>query len=229
MKKKAVIILSGGLDSATVLALAVENGYECYALTFNYGQRLKLEIEASKILCKEFPVKEHKIIELNLNEFKGSALTDISIDVPVGDHSVEEIPITYVPARNTVFLSIALAWAEVLMANDIFIGVNAIDYSGYPDCRPEFIDAFTKMANLATKFGVESGSINIQTPLINLSKSEIINLGRKLGINYRLTLSCYQPDQNGAACGLCSSCEQRREGFKQSGVEDPTIYQQKAV
>ena len=223
MDKKAVIILSGGLDSATILAMAAANGYECYALTFDYGQRLKLEIAASKKLSKMFCVKEHKIFKLDLNEFKGSALTDPSIEVPI-DHSTNEIPITYVPARNTVFLSIALAWAEVLKAIDIFIGVNAVDYSGYPDCRPEYIDAFSKMANFATKFGIESGGINIQTPLINLSKSQIIELGLELGIDYSITLSCYQPDQNGAACRVCSSCIQRKEGFLHLGVKDPTVY-----
>lgn len=225
MKKKAVIVLSGGLDSTTCLAIAKQQGYECYALTFNYGQRLYFELAASKVICEKMTVAEHKIINIDLNEFKGSALTDMSLDVPLGHTEDGSIPITYVPARNTVFLSIALAWAEVLGAFDIFIGVNSVDYANYPDCRLEYIQAFEKMANLGTRAGIEDGNVKINTPLINLTKAEIIKLGHKLGVNYRLTLSCYQPDENGSACGICSSCILRKQGFAKAGISDPTVYQ----
>ncbi len=221
MSKKAVVLVSGGLDSATVLAQAVADGYECYALAFDYGQRHRAELQAAKRVA-ETGAKEFKVIELNLRSIGGSALTDSAIDVP--EHGGEGIPVTYVPARNTVFLSIALGWAEVLDASDIFIGVNAVDYSGYPDCRPDFIAAFETLANLATKAGVEGHALKIHSPLINLSKAEIIQLGTRLGVDYGLTVSCYQADEQGRACGHCDSCHLRREGFDQAGVLDPTRY-----
>ena len=221
--KKAVILVSGGLDSATVLAYAKEQGYECYALSFDYGQRHNSELTAASQLAKEYDVIEHKIMPLGMGELGGSALTDSNIDVPTEES--EGIPITYVPARNTVFLSIALGWAEVIGALDIFIGVNAVDYSGYPDCRPEFIEAFEKLANLATKVGVEEGGIKIHTPLINITKAEIIELGSSLGVDYSKTVSCYQADSNGKACGVCESCSLRKQGFKEASIKDPTHYQ----
>ncbi len=224
--KKAVVLLSGGLDSATVLAMARADGYECYALSFDYGQRHRCEVQAAQHLSESMGVREHRLFDLNLRQFGGSALTDDDIAVPdaTTDSGVDEIPVTYVPARNTVFLSLALAWAEVLGARDIFIGVNAVDYSGYPDCRPEFIDAFQKMANLATKEGVEGEGFRINTPLISLTKAEIIRQGSALGVDYGLTVSCYNPDEDGRACGLCDSCSLRREGFSAAEVEDPTHY-----
>lgn len=225
--KKAVVLLSGGLDSATVLAMARVEGYQCYALSFDYGQRHSAELNAAKKVAETFGAIEHQVLHLDLNKFGGSALTDTSIDVPTAqDDSVSEgIPVTYVPARNTIFLSMALAWAEVLEADDIFIGVNAVDYSGYPDCRPEFIKAYEVMANLATKVGVEGYQLKIHTPLIDLSKAQIIRQGINNGVDYSLTISCYAADAQGKACGKCDSCQLRRKGFEDAGVEDPTAYQ----
>lgn len=220
---KAIVLLSGGLDSATTLAIAKSQGYACYALSFDYGQRHRLELEAADKVAKHLGVIEHKLIHLNLDSIGGSALTDSHIDVPVTGVSADKIPVTYVPARNTVFLSLGLAWAEVLSASHLFIGVNAVDYSGYPDCRPEFITAFEKMANLATKAGVEGHPLQIHTPLINLSKAEIIEEGLRLGVDYSLTVSCYQPNQ-AYACGVCDACRLRAEGFRALGVVDPTQY-----
>ena len=221
--KKAVVLVSGGLDSATCLAIAKSQGYCCYAISFDYGQRSKSELNAAKKVAVAAEVVEHKIVELNIGELGGSALTDENIEVP--EDAAESIPDTYVPARNTVFLSFALAWAEVLSANSIFIGVNALDYSGYPDCRPEFIAAFQKLVNLATKTGVQGGRISVETPLIDLSKAEIIKSGVNLGIDYAYTVSCYQADDRGAACGKCDSCRFRMQGFAAAGVADPTQYQ----
>lgn len=218
----AVVLLSGGLDSATALAMAVERGFNCYVLSFDYGQRSQTELIAAKKIAADLNVKEHRVVRLHLEDFGGSALTDNSIDVP--DHEEEGIPVTYVPARNTVFMSLALAWAEVLHAQHIFIGVNAVDYSGYPDCRPEYIAAFEQMANLATKTGVEGERLTIETPLINLTKAEIISEGTRLGVNYGLTVSCYQADDDGRACGVCDSCRLRAKGFEDAGVADPTRY-----
>ncbi|MDH5407932.1 MAG: 7-cyano-7-deazaguanine synthase QueC [Gammaproteobacteria bacterium] len=220
--KKAVVLVSGGLDSATTLALAQEQGFACYALSFDYGQRHRCELDSAIKIALANHVVEHKQVKLNLNDIGGSALTDQTIDVP--HQASEGIPVTYVPARNTVFLSIALGWAEVLGAQDIFIGVNAVDYSGYPDCRPEFIDAFARLANLATRAGVEGGNFNINTPLINLSKAEIIQQGLRLGVDYAMTISCYEPDSNGRACGSCDACRLRKAGFSDAGVKDPTTY-----
>jgi 7-cyano-7-deazaguanine synthase len=214
MTKKAVILLSGGLDSATILAIAKSQSYDCYALSFDYGQRHSVELEAARKVATTLGVIEHKFIHLNLNDIGGSALTDNNIKVPI-EGITDDIPVTYVPARNTIFLSLALGWAEVLSANDIFIGVNAIDYSGYPDCRPEFIKAFEKMANLATKAGVEGKNFKIHTPLIKLSKAEIIKTGIELGIDYSMTISCYQPSSKGEACGICDSCRLRANGFRE--------------
>ena len=219
---KAVVLLSGGLDSATALAVAKEQGYRCYALSFDYGQRHHAELEAARRVARSLGVVEHKILGLRLDEIGGSALTDDSIDVP--ETPQEGIPVTYVPARNTVFLSLALGWAEVLGARDIFIGVNAVDYSGYPDCRPEFIEAYEKLANLATKAGVEGDSFHIHAPLIHMTKAQIIRTGTELGVDYRLTVSCYQADEQGCACGRCDSCRLRAEGFLAAGVPDPTCY-----
>ena len=221
--KKAVVLVSGGLDSATVLAMAVAQGYECYALSFDYGQRQISELAAAKEVAARHGAKAHKVISLGLNDFGGSALTDPDIDVPEAE--AEGIPVTYVPARNTVFLSIALAWAEVLEAEHIFIGVNAVDYSGYPDCRPEFIDAYEAMANLATKAAVEGTKLHIRTPLQDLTKGEIIQAGIAAGVDYSLTVSCYQADDTGRACGVCDSCRLRAKGFADAGVADPTRYQ----
>lgn len=220
--RKAVVLLSGGLDSATCLAIARSEGYECYALSFDYGQRHLAELAAAQRVTSALGVVGHKVIHLNLREIGGSALTDSAIDVPT-EHA-EGIPITYVPARNTVFLSLALGWAEVLGAQDIFIGVNAVDYSGYPDCRPEFIAAFERTANLATKAGVEGHPFRIHTPLIHLTKAEIIQRGILLGVDYGLTVSCYDADEEGRACGRCDSCRLRAAGFKAAGVGDPTKY-----
>ncbi len=220
--KKAVVLVSGGLDSATVLAIARSQKYDCYALSFDYGQRHSAELQAASRVARALGAIEHRILPLDLSGFGGSALTDNSIDVPTTPG--EGIPITYVPARNTIFLSMALAWAEVLQADDIFIGVNAVDYSGYPDCRPEFIQAYETMANLATKAGVEGHYLHIHTPLIDLTKSEIIQQGMKLGVDYALTISCYAADEAGQACGMCDSCRLRRKGFEDAGVADPTLY-----
>ncbi len=221
-QKRAVILLSGGLDSATVVAMARAEGYSCYTMSFDYGQRHRAELQAAERVARYLGVIEHKVIGLNLNGIGGSALTNSAIAVPEGPS--EGIPITYVPARNTVFLSLALGWAEVLGARDIFIGVNAVDYSGYPDCRPEFVEAFERMANLATKAGVEGQGFRIQAPLQNLSKAEIVKAGVKLGVDYGLTVSCYQADDKGYACGKCDSCRLRAEGFSAAGITDPTPY-----
>jgi len=223
MMKRAVVLLSGGLDSVTALAIAIEQGYECYTLSFNYGQRHDAELVAAEKLSKLNGAIEHKVINIDLRAIGGSALTDNTIDVPEEHH--EGIPVTYVPARNTVFLSIALGWAEVLSAQSIYIGVNAIDYSGYPDCRPEFITAFEKLANVATKAGVEGQKLTIQSPLMKMTKADIINQGTRLGIDYSQTISCYQADSEGRACGKCDSCHFRLEGFNQAGISDPTRYQ----
>ena len=220
--KKAVVLVSGGLDSATTLALAQEQGYACYALSFDYGQRHRSELEAARNVARAAGVVEHKTITLNLDDIGGSALTDSSIAVP--QQPTPGIPVTYVPARNSVFLSLALAWAEVLAADAIFIGVNAVDYSGYPDCRPEFIEAFANLAKLATKAGVEGHPIGIETPLIYLSKAEIIVQGLRLGVDYANTISCYDPDEAGRACGRCDSCRLRLKGFAEAGLEDPLPY-----
>lgn len=219
---KAVVLLSGGLDSATCLALAQREGYACYTLSFDYGQRHVAELLAAEKIAQQQKVVSHKVIKLDLGAFGGSALTDSSLEVP--EQETAGIPVTYVPARNTVFLSYALAWAEVLDANAIFIGVNALDYSGYPDCRPEFIQAFQQMANLATKAGVEGHPLKIKTPLLNMNKAEIITAGVNLGVDYGLTISCYQVDGNGRACGKCDSCRFRHKGFVEAKIDDPTPY-----
>jgi 7-cyano-7-deazaguanine synthase len=222
LNNKAVILISGGLDSATCLAIAKERGFDCYALSFDYGQRHRSELQAAASLSLSMQVIDHKIIPIDMSGIGGSALTDMNIAVP--EVETNGIPITYVPARNTVFLSYALGWAEVLEATTIFIGVNALDYSGYPDCRPDFIEAFQKMANLATKAGIEGHKIQIETPLIDLTKAEIIKQGIAMGLDYSKTISCYQADQDGKACGRCDSCRLRSKGFLDAGVEDPTIY-----
>ena len=216
---KAVVLVSGGLDSATVLAIARRDGFDCYALSLRYGQRHAYELDAAERVVRALGAVQHHVMSIDLSSFGGSALTDMSIDVP--EEPTDGIPITYVPARNTVFLSLALAWAEVLGSRDIFIGVTAVDYSGYPDCRPEFIRAFEATANLATKAGVEGQNFTIHTPLIDLSKREIIEQGIALGVDYGLTVSCYQPSDAGVACGRCESCRLRREGFEAAGVADP--------
>ena len=221
-QKRAVILLSGGLDSATVVATARAEGYSCYTMSFDYGQRSHAELDAAARVARDLGVVEHKVIGLNLNGIGGSALTDSAIDVP--EAPTEGIPVTYVPARNTVFLSLALGWAEVLNARDIFIGVNAVDYSGYPDCRPEFVESFERMANLATKAGVEGRGFRIQAPLQNLSKADIVKAGVRLGVDYSLTVSCYQADNDGRACRKCDSCRLRAEGFQAAGITDPTRY-----
>jgi 7-cyano-7-deazaguanine synthase len=221
-KMRAVVLLSGGLDSATCLALARQQDYACYALSFDYGQRHRSELDAAQRVAQHLGVAEYKVIRVDMSGIGGSALTDTSLQVPEQESS--GIPITYVPARNTVFLSYALAWAEVLEASAIFIGVNALDYSGYPDCRPAFIEAFQQMANLATRAGVEGRELKIATPLIGMSKAEIIRKGHILGVNYELTVSCYQADTQGRACGKCDSCRFRRKGFVEAGVPDPTHY-----
>lgn len=220
--KKAIVLLSGGLDSTTCLALALSQGYDCHALSFAYGQRHLVELQAAKKIAAHFKVK-HTIIELPQIQFEGSALTDLTQTIPAYT-GAKSIPSTYVPARNTLFLSYALALAEVNNAKDIFIGVSAIDYSGYPDCRPEYIQAFQVLANLATKMGVEEGKLKIQTPLIQLSKAETIQLGLSLGLDYRMTVSCYQASPLGEACGSCDSCVLRKKGFLKAGVEDVTVY-----
>jgi 7-cyano-7-deazaguanine synthase len=222
MNKKAVILLSGGLDSTTTLAIAKNLGYDCYALSFDYGQKQKSELVAAKQIAKSFGAS-HKILSIGLGDFGGSALTDDKISVPDFKES-DEIPITYVPARNTVFLSFALGFAEVIGSNDIFIGVNALDYSGYPDCRPKYIDAYEKMANLAIKSAVEGQKITIHTPLLNLNKSEIIECGKSLGVDYSKTITCYNANAKGEACGKCDACAYRKLGFEKLGVSDPTKY-----
>ncbi|WP_028993756.1 7-cyano-7-deazaguanine synthase QueC [Azonexus hydrophilus] len=223
MNEKAVVLLSGGLDSATCLAIARNRGFDCYCLSFDYGQRHSAELQAADRVVKALGAVEHRVINFGLAQFGGSALTDTSIAVPV-DGVQAGIPVTYVPARNTIMLSLALAWAEVLGSRDIFVGVNAVDYSGYPDCRPEYITAFETMANLATKAGVEGQKLHIHAPLINLSKAEIIRTGHALGVDYGLTVSCYQADELGRACAVCDSCRLRAEGFAAAGIPDPTPY-----
>lgn len=228
---RAVVLVSGGLDSATTLAVCRREGFAAYALSFRYGQRHAAELEAAARVAAALGAVEHAVIEIDLRRFGGSALTD-AIDVPKDrppEEMSEGIPITYVPARNTVLLSYALAWAEVLGAQDIFIGVTAIDFSGYPDCRPEYIEAYERMANLATKAGVEGGRLTIHTPLIDRSKAEIIRLGRDLGVDYSITVSCYDPSADGGACGRCDSCLLRRKGFAEAGIADPTRYQETAA
>jgi len=222
--KPAVILLSGGLDSATVLAIAREAGYACHALSLDYGQRHTAELAAAVRVAKSLGAVEHRVLRLGLSDFGGSALTDASIAVP--ESPTAGIPVTYVPARNTIMLALALAWAEVLGSRDIFIGVNAVDYSGYPDCRPEFIEAFERMANLATKAGVEGAQLHIHAPLQTLSKADIIRRGAALGVDYAQTVSCYQASADGLACGRCDSCRLRREGFLAAGIPDPTRYGQ---
>ena len=221
-QEKAVVLVSGGLDSATVLAMAKSQGFRCFTLSFDYGQRHRAELVAAQKIAAAYPDVVHKVVTLNLDSIGGSALTDKDIAVP--ESPTEGIPVTYVPARNTIFLSIALGWAEVLEASRIFIGVNAVDYSGYPDCRPEFIEAFTQLANVATKVGVEGGVMQICAPLSALSKADIIRAGVALGVDYIATVSCYQADALGRACGRCDSCRLRREGFEAAGVSDPTRY-----
>lgn len=224
-KNKAVILVSGGLDSATCLAIAKNSGYSCYALSFDYGQRASSELEAASRLAGDADVVEHKTVKLDMGQIGGSALTDAAISIP--EEESTGIPITYVPARNTVFLSYALAWAEVVAADAIYIGVNSLDYSGYPDCRPAYIKAFQKVINLATKMGVEGKSINLATPLIDLTKAEIIKAGVRLGVDYGLTVSCYQATEDGLACGRCDSCRFRKQGFQDAGLHDPTRYSEK--
>lgn len=221
--QRAVVLVSGGLDSATALAMARAAGFACHALSFDYGQRHRCELAAAERVARSLGAVEHRTFPLDLRQFGGSALTDDAIAVP--EAPGEGIPVTYVPARNTVFLSLALAWAEVLGAGDIFIGVNAVDYSGYPDCRPEFIAAFEQMANLATRAGVEGKRLTVHAPLIDMSKAEIIRTGTALGVDYGQTLSCYNPDGAGRACGLCDSCRLRAAGFAAAGLPDPTPYQ----
>ncbi|BBP43739.1 7-cyano-7-deazaguanine synthase QueC [Thiosulfativibrio zosterae] len=221
--KKAIVLLSGGLDSATVLAIATAQGYECHTMSFDYGQRHRSELDAAVRIAEQFHAKTHRVMQMNMNAIGGSALTDMDIAVPTGGLS-ETVPITYVPARNTVFLSYALALAEVVGALDIFIGVNAVDYSGYPDCRPEYIAAFETMANLATQAALEGHKVKIQTPLIHLSKAEIIQQGVALGVDYAKTVSCYQANSEGLACGQCDSCLLRKQGFREAGLDDPTPY-----
>jgi len=221
-QKKAVVLVSGGLDSATTLAIAGSQGFECHALSFQYGQRHVSELAAADKVVHVMKAASHKTIHLDLDQIGGSALTDMEIDIPPSGG--QGIPVTYVPARNTIFLSLALAWAEVLESQDIFIGVNAVDYSGYPDCRLEYIKAFENMANLATRAGVEGKKLQIHTPLINLSKAEIIQAGIQLGVDYGQTVSCYAADEQGRACGVCDSCRLRQQGFMDAGLGDPTEY-----
>ena len=222
VKRKAVILVSGGLDSATTVAYAKKHGFSCHALSVNYGQRHAAELQFAKMLCERLDVTEHKVVNVGLDQIGGSSLTDKSLDVPTEPTSA--IPSTYVPARNTIMLSVALGWAEVLGAEDIFIGANAVDYSGYPDCRPEYISAYERLANFATRFGVEGGEIKIHAPLIDMKKSEIIALGLELGIDFSATVSCYQANRAGEACGHCDSCRIRRNGFEEVGIADPTRY-----
>jgi 7-cyano-7-deazaguanine synthase len=225
--KNAVVLLSGGLDSATVLAIARTEGYACYALSVDYGQRHHSELAAAELVARTLGASEHRVVNIDLTGFGGSALTDNAIAVP--EQASTGIPLTYVPARNTIMLSLALAWAEVLHAQDIFIGVNAVDYSGYPDCRPAYIEAFERMANLATQAAVEGHPLTLHAPLLELSKAEIIRLGSGLGVDYATTVSCYQADELGHACGLCDSCRLRRAGFDAAGVPDPTRYSSTAM
>ena len=223
---KAVVLLSGGLDSSTLLAIAKSEGFDTYALSFRYGQRHQVEIEAARQVAQSLGVRQHIVLDIDLRSFGGSALTS-EIAVPKGrglEQMAEDIPVTYVPARNTIFLSFALAWAEVLGSTDIFIGVNALDYSGYPDCRPEYIEAYEKMANLATKAAVEGHRLTIHTPLIRLTKAEIIKKGLELGVDYSLTITCYDPSEIGEACGACDSCLLRLKGFREAGLKDPVKY-----
>lgn len=220
---KAVILLSGGLDSATIVAMAKAQGFACYTMSFDYGQRHRAELQAAERVARQLGVVEHKVIGLDLNGIGGSALTDPDIAVP--ETPGDGIPVTYVPARNTVFLSLALGWAEVIGARHLFIGVNAVDYSGYPDCRPEFVEAFERLANLATKAGVEGDTFRIEAPLQYLSKAQIVETGTRLGVDYGLTVSCYQANGEGEACGRCDSCRLRAEGFKAAKISDPTRYQ----
>ena len=222
-RRRAVVLLSGGLDSATTLAIARDAGFDCYCLSLDYGQRHRSELEAAARVATALGASEHRVLHVALGEFGGSALTDNAIAVPV-DGVQPGIPVTYVPARNTIMLSLALAWAEVLGSRDIFVGVNAVDYSGYPDCRPEYIAAFEVMARLATRVGVEGKSLSIHAPLIALSKAEIIRRGSTLGVDYGITVSCYQADERGRACGVCDSCRLRREGFSALGLSDPIPY-----
>lgn len=223
MMKPAVVLLSGGLDSATCLAIARSQGFDCYCLSFNYGQRSLAELKAAERITQALGAAEHRVLDLALAQFGGSALTDNTIAMPVSGVQ-PGIPVTYVPARNTIMLSLAMAWAEVLGSRDIFVGVNAVDYSGYPDCRPDYIAAFEHMANLATRAGVEGVKLAIHTPLIDLSKADIIRTGHALGLDYGLTVSCYQADADGRACGECDSCRLRKEGFSAAGLNDPTPY-----
>lgn len=223
MPNKAVVLLSGGLDSATCLAIARQRGFAAYCLSFDYGQRHRAELAAAANVAKALGAIEQRTLKLDLAQFGGSALTDNRIAVPV-EGVQPGIPVTYVPARNTIMLSLALAWAEVLGSRDIFVGVNAVDYSGYPDCRPDYIAAFERMANLATKAGVEGGHLHLHAPLIDLSKAEIIRQGCALGVDYGLTISCYQANADGHACGACDSCRLRADGFANAGVPDPTVY-----
>lgn len=220
-QKKAVILVSGGLDSATVLAMAKAKGYECYALSMDYGQRHRVELNRAQKVAETNGAKEHRVVRIDIGNFGGSALTDRDLDVPTEE--TEAIPITYVPARNTVFLSVALGWAEVLNADAIFIGANAVDYSGYPDCRPEYIEAFQAMANLATKRGVEGDNIQIEAPIIKMTKAQIIQQGLKLGVDYSQTISCYNPRTDGAVCHVCDSCRIRSAGFAAAGADDPAL------
>ena len=221
-KPRAVVLLSGGLDSATVLALSHERGFETYALSFDYGQRHRSELEAAARVARALGTREHRVIKLDLTGWGGSALTDAAIAVPTGP--TPGIPVTYVPARNTIFLSLALAWAETLDAPNIFAGMNAVDYSGYPDCRPDYIAAFQAMARLATRAGVEGAQLIIHTPIIHMSKADIVREGARLGVDYALTVSCYQADAVGRACGVCDSCRLRKDGFLAAGITDPTRY-----
>jgi len=225
--KKAVVLLSGGLDSATVLALAIRSGFECHALSVNYGQRHQAELAAATRVATALGARRHRVVDLDLQTFGGSALTDASIDVPT-DGAGSGIPVTYVPARNTIFLSLALAWAEVLDAGAIFIGANAVDYSGYPDCRPEYLQAYEAMANLATRAAVEGKRLEIQAPLVRMTKAQIIQAGIEAGVDFSLTVSCYQADDAGGACGVCDACRIRRAGFAAAGIKDPTRYLQHA-
>jgi 7-cyano-7-deazaguanine synthase len=223
--KKAIILLSGGLDSATALAIAKDKGFELYTMSFSYNQRHDIEVEAAQKVADTMGVKDHKVVNIDLSTFGGSSLTNNVDEIPKDNEGDEEnIPSTYVPARNTIFLSYALAWADAMNAQDIFIGVTAVDYSGYPDCRPDYIEAYQAMANLATRTGREGGKITIHTPLIDLSKSEIIKIGTSLKVPYNLTHSCYDPTKDGKSCGHCDSCIHRHQGFVEAGIDDPTIY-----
>ena len=224
--KKAVVLISGGLDSATTLAIALEMGYECYGLTVNYGQRHVAELQSARKVTHEMRVKGHELINVDLTKFGGSALTEDNISVPKNALSNEGIPVTYVPTRNTILLGLACSLAEAIGADSVFIGVNALDFSGYPDCRPDFIDAFQMVLNVGTKRGVEGNPVKIEAPLIRLRKAQIISIGESLGVPFADTISCYHPDRNGRACGACDSCILRREGFENAGIDDPTIYQE---